>query len=121
MVNLNFSESDGEVVSVEHSIHKRSVSELSISIKKDGYDRKYILQSSEGFFAGRKTKVWLAKKSGKDFEYVLKQNVSDICVLLFNSKFLKIILSIKNSINKTIHRLWRDWTLHIISIEKRGL
>ncbi|XP_043470540.1 disintegrin and metalloproteinase domain-containing protein 7-like [Leptopilina heterotoma] len=68
-------ESDGEVISVEHSIHKRSIPELSINIKRNGYERKYILQSSEGFFAGEKTKIWLARKKGSNFTYVLKNNI----------------------------------------------
>ncbi|XP_043470541.1 disintegrin and metalloproteinase domain-containing protein 7-like [Leptopilina heterotoma] len=76
-------ESDGEVISIEHSIHKRSVPELFLYIKKHNYDRKFILQSSEGFFAGKKTKVWVAKKIGEEFRYVLKKDIMEKVNLTF--------------------------------------
>ncbi|XP_043471292.1 venom metalloproteinase 3-like [Leptopilina heterotoma] len=65
--------SNYEVVSVEHSISKRSIPELSITIKSGGNNKHYILQSTEGFFAGMDTKIWLAKS----FAYYLLPEVME--------------------------------------------
>ncbi|XP_043461509.1 uncharacterized protein LOC122498051 isoform X2 [Leptopilina heterotoma] len=76
-------ESDGEVISIEHSIHKRSIPELSLYIKKHNYDRKFILQSSQGFFAGKSTKVWVAKKNGTKFTYIRQKDIMEKLNLTF--------------------------------------
>ncbi|XP_043472670.1 venom metalloproteinase 3-like [Leptopilina heterotoma] len=66
--------SDYEVVSVKHSLNKRSTTELSINVKINGVDKQFILQSVKGYFAGKDTKVWLAKKVGDKFEYTLQKD-----------------------------------------------
>lgn len=83
------------MISIEHSIHKRSIPELSLYVKRSGLDRKFILQSSEGFFAGKKTKVWVAKKNGKKFSYFLRNDVSEIYFFIATIQFQ----SKKNNLN----------------------
>ncbi|XP_043470253.1 uncharacterized protein LOC122503685 isoform X2 [Leptopilina heterotoma] len=68
-------ESEGEMISVKHSIRKRSIPEIAININSRGVDKKYILQSSKGFFAGKRTRIWIAKKIGNKFNYFLKRNI----------------------------------------------
>ncbi|XP_043471269.1 uncharacterized protein LOC122504291 [Leptopilina heterotoma] len=68
-------ETDAEVVSVEHKIHKRSIPEISIKITNRGTESEFILQSSDGFFAGKDTKVWIAKKVGNKFIYTLQREI----------------------------------------------
>lgn len=46
-------------------------------MKINGVDKQFILQSVKGYFAGKDTKVWLAKKLGDKFEYTLQKDVSE--------------------------------------------
>ncbi|XP_043470752.1 uncharacterized protein LOC122503997 [Leptopilina heterotoma] len=56
---------------------EESITELAINISIDNIDRKFTLQSAKGFFAGKDTKVWLAKKNGNTFEYTLQNDVME--------------------------------------------
>ncbi|XP_043476107.1 uncharacterized protein LOC122507456 [Leptopilina heterotoma] len=79
----NNEESKGEVISIKHSIHKRGLPELTLYLNKGGYNKKVILQSAEGFFAGKNTKVWVAKKTGNNFTYFPQNNIMDKVNLTF--------------------------------------
>lgn len=72
---LHASVSDYELISVKHSIDKRSTNRLSIKANINGTDREFVLQSTRGYFAGKDTKVWLAKKKDDKFVYTLQNDV----------------------------------------------
>lgn len=61
------------------------ISEISINITSYGLNSKYILQSSEGFFVGERTKIWTLKNNRNRFQYFLKRNVSK--TILFKSYY----------------------------------
>ncbi|XP_051169328.1 A disintegrin and metalloproteinase with thrombospondin motifs 18-like isoform X3 [Leptopilina boulardi] len=70
--------SDYEVISVEHSIHKRSTNQISIKLKNEnGTERELILQSVEDFFTTKETNVWTARKYGNKFKYTPQKEVME--------------------------------------------
>ncbi|XP_043472609.1 venom metalloproteinase 3-like [Leptopilina heterotoma] len=56
---------DYEVVGIKHLVHKRSSNDIIIQTEINGIDKKLYLKPTKGFFAGKRTKVWLAKVDPK--------------------------------------------------------
>lgn len=79
-----FSAPDYDVISVDHSLHKRNIHELSVKAVINGTEREIILQCVKGFLVGKDTKVWLAEKdpsNGNKFKYTLVPNVRETLII----------------------------------------
>lgn len=49
------------MVGIKHLVHKRGSNDIIIQTEINGIDKKLYLKPTKGFFAGKRTKVWLAK------------------------------------------------------------
>ncbi|XP_051160217.1 uncharacterized protein LOC127280914 isoform X5 [Leptopilina boulardi] len=60
-------------VSIEDSIRKKGSNEISIHVTLNNTEREFILQTVDNF-AGKNTKVWIAKKVNDKFVYTLQED-----------------------------------------------
>ncbi|XP_051160296.1 A disintegrin and metalloproteinase with thrombospondin motifs 5-like [Leptopilina boulardi] len=60
-------------VSIEDSIRKKGSNEISIHVTLNNSEREFILQTVDNF-AGKNTKVWIAKKVNDKFVYTLQED-----------------------------------------------
>ncbi|XP_043470048.1 uncharacterized protein LOC122503538 isoform X2 [Leptopilina heterotoma] len=95
----DYAETESELVSVEHSIHGRSLPKIVINITSRGIEREFILQSSDGFFAGRDTKIWVARNRGGKLKYTLQRNIMEKVNITFYHD-VKTMSAITHTVNK---------------------
>lgn len=67
------------MVPIKHLVHKRSTGDLIIETKINGIEKRLYLKPNKGFFASKRTKVWIARidpKNKDKFVYTANSGVS---------------------------------------------